>query len=51
MKIGEIEHNSMREVSEATVVDDQSFTGVHHLHEELDLIFMAKGARIADEDC
>lgn len=49
MKIGEIEHNSVREVSEATVVDDQSFTGVHHLH-ELDLIFMAKGARIADKD-
>lgn len=48
MKIREIEHNSVREVSEATVVDDQSFAGVHHLH-ELDLLFKAKGARIADK--
>jgi len=46
MKIGKIEHYSVREVSEATVVDDQSFTGVNHLHEELDLLFIAKGTGI-----
>lgn len=33
MKIGKIEHNSVREISEATVVDDQSLASVDHLIE------------------
>ena len=41
MKIGKVENNSVREVSEATVIYDQSFTGIHHLH-ELDLMFKAE---------